>query len=527
MSRSSGPAELPLAISRDVPESIPTQLAEQLRAHILAGTLAPADALPSTRALAARLDIARGSVVAAYEQLSAEGYLETSKGGTRVTKNLKLQEVLGARSGGTQPGHLPRSQQVMLSNGEPLVAGGGVRPPRPPVPPRNRTINLTPGSPDTSLLASTAWRASWRVAAAEPTANYGASGSPALQYQLAEHLRTMRHTVCAPHEIMVTAGARDGFRLLLSSLRTQRRERPLRIAVENPGYPSLYQIPAVFGHEIIPVRVDQHGLDPASLPAEAPDLVLVAPSHQYPLGASMPVTRRLELLDWARENNAYIVEDDYDSELRYVGDALPALTALSRQHPDDRTIMLGSFSKTLTPALGLGFMLAPVSLHTDILRLRRVMGNPVSALTQDAATHFFARGGAHRHIARMRRVYRQRRETLVTALAQSRLPDWVNVLPMDGGLHLVLEFTGVYASAGYETLVCETLMRSGVEVAALGDYWAHAALTSRSLPPTGTDVPSDAQRTFGVVLGFGVEAPHRLQAAAQKMTQVLDSMGVA
>lgn len=486
MARSSMSAELPLQINKDSTVSLPSQIAEQVRTHILNRTLAPGDALPATRVLADRLGISRGSVVAAYEQLTGEGYVSSDTGGTKVSADLAQIDS-------------------RVEGGEPI------RPPQPsphtrPIPqrmPTRENIDLRPGTPDTSALATSAWRAAWRSAVGDPGHMYPAAGSPALQAQLSEHLRLMRSVVREPETIMVTAGARDAFRLVLSALRRQIHDRPLRIAVENPGYPSLHKIPATFGHEIMPIPVDEHGLNPAFLPCEnGPDVVLVAPSHQYPLGASMPVGRRLELLNWAADNNVFIVEDDYDSELRYGGDPLPALAALARSGADesieqgaeanrlDRVMTLGSFAKTVSPGLGLGFLVAPASLKSALWDLREDLGSPVSAVVQDAMTNFMAEGGVRRHIARMRRVYLGRRNLLLFTLESEEIPAWVRILPMDGGLHVALEFSGEYATAQTERRVLEIAETSGVLVGALGDYWAHTDET-------------DTERSFGLVVGFG------------------------
>lgn len=477
MPRYSSITELPLVISQD--GALPAQIAEQLRALILAGTLAPADSLPSTRALAERLGISRGSVVAAFEQLSAEGYVQTSKGGTRVTENLKLQKT-AERQKQTRAGRAQKKEPAAV-------------------------IDLSPGTPDTSLLTTSAWRAAWRVAAAEPGGAYPAAGSARLQNQLAEHLRIMRHVVREPANILVTAGARDGFRLLLTGIRQEHRNRPLRIAVENPGYPSLHRIPATFGHTIVPVEVDAHGLNPSLLAGgkESPDLVLVAPSHQYPLGASMPVARRLELIEWARAHHAYIVEDDYDSELRYTGDPLPALAALDRVE-DGRVITLGSFTKTLTPGLGMGYLLAPHSLRKNLTELRQDLGTPVSSIVQDAMAAFLAGGGARRHIARMRRVYGSRRELLLNILGQ--LPPWVEVLPMDGGLHVVLRLHGIYATESIEAQLTSSLLKAGVMVGALGEYWSSTGQAQQG-------------RDFGMIVGFAGVNERSLLAGANILVQ--------
>lgn len=502
MARSSTSAELPLHITSESTVSIPSQVAEQIRTLILRKALKPGDALPSTRNLATRLNISRGSVVAAYEQLVGEGYVSSGRAGTKVSED--LLHLTGQAS----------SQQTIPPQPSPSP---GPRP-TPRTLPTRQILDLRPGIPDTSQLATSAWRAAWRSAVAEPGHTYPATGSPALQEQLAEHLRLMRSVVREPHNIMITAGARDAFRLVLSALRRKIHDRPLRIAVENPGYPSLHKIPATFRHEILPIPVDEYGLNPAELPGGkdgelGPDIVLVAPSHQYPLGASMPIARRLELLNWAADHDAYIVEDDYDSELRYVGEPLPALAALAREESRldsrlDRVITLGSFTKTVSPALGLGFLIAPAPLTPTLVGLREDLGSPVSALVQDAMAEFMRQGGVRRHIARMRRLYKGRRTLLLETLAEAGLPGWVQVLPMDGGLHVVLGFTGTKATAETEAEVLKILEESGVKVAALADYWSHAG-------------SAQAGRACGIVVGFGAVNDRALRRGVQLVVKAL------
>lgn len=458
---------MPVTVKRGAGASLPSQIAEQVRALIVAGSLVAGDPVPSSRALAGQLNVSRGTVVFAYEQLMGEGYLSTGRGGTRVAPGLVFERTAIPTGGEARPA-------IPANDGAPR-------------------IDLSPGAPDTSLLASDSWRAAWRRAAASPGAVYGADGSASLRAELAEHLRLTRSVVRTPEDILVTAGARDGFRLLLTALRQRVRNRPLRIAVENPGYPSLHRIPLAFNHEVLPIEVDKDGLNPALLPvgARRPDIVLVAPSHQYPLGASMPASRRLELLDWARTHDAFIVEDDYDSELRYTGDPLPALAALDRpagagvNSAGDRVVTLGSFARLLAPGLNLGFIVMPQQLRAELLVLRADLGNPVSALVQDAVTDFLAVGGVRRHTARMRRVYRARRQLVVDTLAD--VPG-VEVLPMDGGLHAVVRLHS--DSPATEGALVAALAAVGVKVAPLSAYWSAA-------------VGPGAVSACGLVLGFG------------------------
>lgn len=503
----------PLSVSRHLPTSLPSQIVEQVRALIETGIVRAGDPLPSSRGLASQLNVSRGTVVFAYEQLAGEGYLEADAGGTRVARTLHLPPVGAGSTPSTPPAQLPRSEPGMGTAGTGSLGAGdlpGATRPSPAVPSSERSeapINLLPGAPDTSLLATTGWRSAWRRAAANPATGHPAAGSPELRTHLAEHLRLTRSVVRSPDDVLVTAGAREGFRLVLSALRRRLRHRPLRIAVEDPGYPSLRRIPLAFGHIILPIKVDKDGLNPDLLPTgdSRPDLVLVAPSHQYPLGASMPATRRLELVEWARTHDAFILEDDYDSELRYTGEPLPALAAMDRPahsaHPGsggDRVITLGSFARVLTPGLSLGYLVMPRQLRGDLLSLRADLGAPVPALVQDAMADFLAQGGVRRHIARMRRVYRGRRALVVEQL--SGLPG-TEILPMDGGLHAVLR---VHAGAQAEAQLVEGAARAGVLVAPLAAYWSASgggggSVGAGALPPV-----------HGVVLGFGGVSDRKL-----------------
>lgn len=514
--------QLPVSVSRSAPGSLPSQVAEQIRALVLGGFLVAGDPLPSTRALAERLNVSRGTVVFAYEQLVGEGYLTSGRGGTRVAAHLTLSASQHPQPTASPVGKIS-SALSSTGGGEAVRASGRisasntglVRPTTPEV------IDLRPGSPDTSLVASSTWRAAWRQAAANPGTAHPPAGSYELRVQLAEHLRLMRSVLRTPDDLLVTAGARDGFRLILTALRRRVRNRPLRIAVENPGYPSLHRIPLAFGHEILPIEVDEQGLNPAHLPTgpNRPDLVLIAPSHQYPLGASMPLARRLELLAWARTHEALLVEDDYDSELRYVGDPLPALASLDRPplpggaelHParwvSDRVVTLGSFAKMLAPGLNLGYVVAPRHLQADLLELRADLGNPVSSVVQDAMAAFLAAGGVRRHTARMRRIYRGRREQVLTALEGLAGPQ---VLPMDGGLHAVIYLPGADPARGksLEQDLVATAHSAGVLVAPLGDYWSARAETGEGL--------------YGLVLGFGAVSDRKLALGLASLRQVLE-----
>ncbi len=422
------------------------QLAGQLRELIVGAVLAPGDPVPSSRALAEHLGTSRGSVLAAYDQLAAEGYLSAS-GGRSTVVNPQLKRV--------HPPSLP--------------------PIRPASEPAPTGLDLRPGRPWTGTLIDAAWKAAWRQAALAPAvADAGPLGLIALRSQWTDHLRRMRAVVRDPAQVAVTAGGREGLALLLWALGGHAR---MRFGVEDPGYPSLRRVPERFGAELVPLPVDNSGLITSALPtgSDAPDILLVTPSHQYPLGGSLPIDRRQQLLEWAHANQVVIVEDDYDSELRYTSQPLPALAALD-DPVTGRVVLLGTLSKVLTPALATGFLALPEWLVEPVSAVRSELGQPVGLVAQRAMAEYLASGALRLHTQRMRQRYRRLRAEVVTAL---RDRPGLRVYPMDGGLHAVVE------TARDEALVVAELAAAGVRVSPLSQYW------------------SGANERRGIVFGFG------------------------
>ena len=444
--RTAGDVTLALVIDRTDPRPLPRQLADELRTAIGSGLVIAGEPVPASRALAQRLGVSRGTVVAAYDQLLAEGYL-LGRVGHGTVVNPALREV-----------HPPSTSRGPAEQTAPT---------------RARVVDLRPGQPWTADVVNAGWRAAWRRAAARPLAPLPVAGLPELRTEIADHLRRMRGVRRAADHVLVTAGARDGLGLLLAMLGTGRT-----VGVEDPGYPSLRRVPPRLGSTVMPLPTDDAGLVCDDLPtgSDAPHVVVVTPSHQYPLGGSLPVARRQALLDWARSEHVVIVEDDYDSELRYTSAPLPALAALD--DPDDGCVVtLGTFAKTLGPGLGVGFLLAPDRLVDELRRTRSDLGQPVSQVAQWAMADYLASGELRRHTQRMRREYRRRRALVLAVLGD--LPE-ARVKAMDGGLHAVLE------SEIPESKLISRIRQGGVVVAGLADYW------SRPSPGAG-----------GIVLGYG------------------------
>lgn len=469
--------ELPLPLDRDGALSLPEQIAASLRQSIDGAAMLPREALPSTRVLAQRLGVARGTVVAAYEQLLAEGYLAAKRGGgTIVHPELhRVRGGLGAEAATPSPAPAPGRSRVA-----------------PEAQPAPRPGPLSPHRPPGDAIDSPAWRSSWRTAAARAQAPAPVTGDPRLRAEIADHLRRMRGVSRDPDELLVTAGAREGLALLMTALGASRGNR-LVVGVEDPGYPSLRGVAQRLGAEIVALPVDADGLITDRLPEAVLDLVIVTPSHQYPAGGSLPIGRRIELLAWAKRTGVVVVEDDYDAELRYVGAPLPALAALD--DPEAGVVVtLGTFSKTVTPAIATGSLLAPARLRGLLLPVRAQLGCPVSSLGQDALAGFLASGELRRHTARLRRRVASRRLLLASAL--DGLPG-VRLSAMSGGLQAVVELEAGPGSA--ERLA--GVLAAGLGAEALAAYWH------------GRSAPGGPG---GLVLGYGgPEEPEYLRALAE------------
>ncbi len=453
-----------LVIDREAALPIGMQLVEGLRRGILDGALRPGDPVPSTRALAAELRVSRSAVVAAFEQLAGEGYLEMRQGApTRVAELARL-DAAGARRS-----EIPEHAAESSTGPESWARAPGRHGSRPldaatAAPPR---VDLLPGRPSTSRIDTRAWRSAWRHAASLdiPSESPPPFGVAALREQVADHLRQARGVACAADDVVVTAGTSEALALVASALTTLVGGNPA-IAVEHPGYPSARRTLERRGARTPPVAVDADGIVVESLRRmpQAPHAVMVTPSHQYPLGGRLPVAARLELLDWARDADAVVIEDDYDSEFRHLGPPLPALASL-----DDggRVVLVGSFSKVLTPWLRLGYLVLPPNpaLRAAIARIRADEPCPVPGPAQDAAAALLASGAVRRHIAVTRREYSHRRRLVIEAL--DGLPG-APLSGLDGGLHAVVTLPDAATSAA----VVARLAAEGIAVAPLADYSA-------------------------------------------------------
>ena len=507
MARTPRPVTLPVSVDRAASASLPVQIAGQLRALIETGTLAPGAELPSTRSLARLAGVSRGTVVAAYDQLTAEGCIVSAEGsGTIVSPALAAVPRPMAPDEPRTPGGSGVRGQAPRELGTGMHGSNTISETKANVTSRTkagsaRSISLLPSRVDGSGIVSPMWRAAWRSAASAAEDDFRAGtaeplGLGELRAAFADRLRRVRGMHASAERVVVTAGARDGLRLVLDCLQRQMRRddeaagsagsagRPvLSIGIESPGYPGLRRAVEALGHQLIPVPVDDHGLVPEQIPAGL-DALIVTPSHQYPLGGSLPLTRRLAVLAAAESHGFAVIEDDHTAEFRWNAAPLPTLAGLAVA---GRTpvVLLSSLASLISPGIALGHLHVPAEWFDDIAVLRAQLGAPVGRIPQRAAVKLIESGGLERHAAAVRAQHRIKLDVVRTLLG--RVPGF-HVDEVPGGLAAVVTMDLPEAE------LVAAAEAHGVRVQPLSEYWAGG------LADGGGDY---AGLPDGVVVGFG------------------------
>jgi len=445
----------PIVVNRRLALPLHRQIYDAWRAGILEGRFARGDRMPSSRELAAALRLSRATVAAAYDQLIAEGYLDTQHGsGTFVCRDLPDTAVLSAETSRAIAAAMPARLSAFGARLAPIVSR---------LPASPRTLNLSTDGPTFDQFPFAVWKRLLRrhLHALGPSlfqyAPHGA-GHPALRETLAAYLSRSRAVRCEAGQIVIVNGSQQALDLCARVLIDPGDE----VAVENPGYLGARELFAASGARVHPVAVDRDGLVVAALPPAA-RLVYVTPSHQFPSGVSMSLARRLELLEWARTTSAVVVEDDYDSEYRYSGAPLPSLQGLN---PGTGVVYVGTFSNVMFPGLRLGYLVLPPDLVEPFQRAKWLADRHSAQLEQAALTDFIREGHLERHIRRMRRVYKRRREVVLDALSRA-FGDRATVSGDASGMHLVVRFDSPTVAA--------RAARTGVHLVSTRAYYAGAA----------------------------------------------------
>ncbi len=428
--------ELAITLDNRSSEPLHRQLYEELRRAILSCRVKPGERVPSTRAMAASLGVSRATVTLGYEQLIAEGYLEAVTGsGTRVCAQLpddllKTAPVKAASFSTTlhasPTGRLSRYGKT-LDDSSLLEAVE-----------RDLPINFKTGRPALEEFPMMEWRRlllrHCRTDRAE-LLDYATDlrGNPKLRQAICSYLGRSRAVNCTTDQIVIINGSQQAIDLVTKLL----IDRGDTVAVEDPGYLGARRAFLAQGARLLPVPVDEHGIVVERLAGKSAGkakLIYVTPSHQFPTGAVLPLTRRLELLKWAERTGAMIIEDDYDSEFRYDSRPIPALQGLSG---GDSVIYVGTFSKVFFPALRIGYAVVPESMTRAFTRARWIADRQTPTLEQLALADFISEGHLERHLRRMRTLYDKRRQALVRSLNQ-HFEDRLKIVGENAGMHVMV-----------------------------------------------------------------------------------------
>lgn len=477
------------------------QIYEALRRQILSSILPAKTQLPSTRALSRQLAVSRMTVVNAYEQLFAEGYIEGVSGSGTYVASVLPEELLEIEDKKRQKAEIAdKKVEVSLSRrGERLLSVDYVN---------LRASRITGelhafhyGLPALDEFPFDVWsRLVARRLRKVPMALFGSGNSEGyqpLRVAVSDYLQTARAVRCSPEQIIITNGAQQALSLIAQVLIDEGET----IWLENPGYPGARDLLIAAGAQILSVPVDREGFDlnfavRQNNPAR---IACVTPSHQFPLGTVMSLARRLALIEWARRNDSWIIEDDYDSEFRYSGRPLASLQGLDES--GERVIYVGTFSKTIFPALRLGFMVVPKNLIAVFTAARALADSHSPSIDQAVLTDFIEQGHFSRHVRRMRQLYAERQEVLVSAAGED-LAGLLEIAPDEAGMHLI----GWLPTGACDKLAAEKAKQHNIETKPLSAF------------STGDN--ASIQRG-GLILGYTAFSPGQIRYGVQRLTQAL------
>jgi GntR family transcriptional regulator/MocR family aminotransferase len=441
-------AVLSVTLDRASAEPLVRQLYRHVRELILTQRLRAGARLPSTRSLSRDLQVSRTVALDAFGQLAAEGFLESRRGAGHFVAELRLPVTDAAAPRRLSP---EPERPISSPSGRPFDAAW-------------QAVDLFPGQVWSRMLGR-AWRRHQIAAMQRHWA-----GLPVLRETLAHHLHALRGVPLTDDEIIITSGNADALTLIARAFGSGSSRRAW---VEDPGFAGSSRVFGAEGLEIVPVPVDAEGLDVGRGEQLAPDaaLALVTATRQFPLGMPLTLPRRLALLEWARRSGAVIVDDDYDSEIRFSGRPLQTLAGLD---PAARVLTIGSFSKLTFPGLRLGYAAGPSGLIGALVEQRRTSQALVETSGQAAFAEFVSTGGFARHLRRLR-TYLVRRRHLVVEALRTEVGDLVDVLPQEVGMHVTVRLNRALDERIGDVVLAERASRRGLVVMPLSEQYSNAA----------------------------------------------------
>ena len=453
-------------------EPLYKQLYKQIRAHVLSGKMPAHAKLPSVRDLAVELSTSRNTVDCAYQELYAEGYIYSKQ------RSGYFVSVLDHNITPLSLNHEPRKQS------------------RPPQPSPSFVYDFHPARLDPASFPAAQWRTCFLECLRESSREFSQYGDPqgdwGLRSNIQQYLERSRGVIGEPDQIVICTGLQHGLDLVAHLL----KESHSTVAVENPGY----HLPrAVFLNNrfnILPVSVGSGGIDLETLRTSNGTIAYVTPSHQLPMGYVMPVANRLNLIDWAESGGNLIIEDDYDSELRYHGKPIPSLQGL---RPDGNIIYMGTFSKILSPALRLSYMVLPRSLLASFRDLYQDYFSSVSLLEQKTMAKFMEQGHWVRHVRRMRITYQKKHDAMLNAIEQY-FGDRATVVGQGAGLHVVMQLQD--ENPGETEII------------------RRAAQNRINLFPISATYTTSAPSTTSLLLGFGGMSAAEIGQGIERLSRI-------
>lgn len=487
-----------IELDRDSATPLYRQLYLQIRKQILTGRLQGGIRLPSTRTLSQELNLSRITLLNAFDQLIAEGFLVSRTGAGTYVGDEWERSGQGDQEQAPTPPRLSDLSQSMLSLRSHHFRGVSYAHYSPDTP-----TSFLPSHGAFEAFPQHIWKRLINRHVQKPSKallGYGElQGLEGLRQAIAEYVFDARGIDCSAQQVVIVSGAQQAFNLLAMLLLNP--EDP--VWMEDPGHIAARIAFQAHGCQVVPVRIDDQGIDVQQGIADSPDarLVFTTPSRQHPLGVTLSHSRRLELIDWAATNQRWVIEDDCDSELRYSGRQLPALYAMDQS---DRVIYVGTFSKVLFPSLRLGYVILPHALVEPFCTIRAVMDRSPPTLLQAVTADFMAEGHFIGHIRRMRALY-QARQTCLLELLERRLGHFFKVAPVEAGMHLIAWLPPHLD----DQEIARQLALQGVHTYALSDY-----CLQRYLPPA-------------LLIGFAGTAQEHAEAKVEALVQALKAMGHA
>lgn len=460
-----------IALDRTSKTPMIRQIYKAVRQDILSGAIAPAQRLPSSRELAQSLAISRNVVLEAYDQLAAEGYIEMREGaGTFAAQGAVFVQV---------EGHCSNKSGIV---GLRFEIDKGL-------------IDFRTGVPDLKQFPIGKWGQLYKRICADLAAHkldyYDPRGCYDLRWELCQYLHKTRGVVCNPDQMLITTGAAQGFSLSARVLLNSKEH----VVVEDPINKDIYKTLMQTGATVHPIAVDDSGMVTDELPAVSPKLIFTTPSHQFPMGGILPINRRITLINYARQSNGFILEDDYDSEFRFQGAPISSFQSLD----PDRVIYIGTFSKILFPALRIGYLILPNALVPRFNEAKHLEDLHSPALEQLTLAQFLRDGLLDRHVALLKKQYQRRNAALKTALLLA-FGDRIKIVGSQSGIHLVVEFWDIcFNQAHYERLIA-----AGVRVSPIDEHVIQKGLYANR-----------------IMLGYGNLTEEQIAEGVKRMKEVL------